>query len=170
LKKVFDILIIKCILITYEYHNDVQIITKHKHTMKTKNKRGVGRPRADVTIPKGKFTFKMLRKANKKVQPLTLRKFLKRDAARKGKSLVVMTGEFNTPRYGMGRPIIVYVARKTTRTKNTNTLKAARKSKVVINVGDAAAAILNEPTVAVIATFPDAPADPVTPEVAPVTA
>ena len=48
-----------------------------------------GRPRAITNIPAGAFNFAMLQARNPHVNPLTLRKFLKRDAARGERSQVV---------------------------------------------------------------------------------
>ncbi len=126
---------------------------------KNKPNRGVGRPMADVKIPRGRFTFAEFMAFNASAndgngwKPLTLRNFLKRDAARKGKSIVVLTGKFEKPENGIGRPSAIMAKRIV---KKTNTLAVARKSKVSVNVAAAAAAILAEPT-------------PVTPAVAPAT-
>ena len=52
--------------------------------MKKTNNKGVGRPKADIQIPRGKFTFNSLMEFNAAGgwKPLTFRLFLKRDAAR----------------------------------------------------------------------------------------
>ena len=101
--------------------------------MKNKSQRGPGRPMAEINIPNRKFTFGDLVEANDHVTPLTLRKFLKRDAARKGKSEIVLvkdeTREPNSKK-GLGRKTFVYIRRS-----KMNALKIASKSKVTVAVG-----------------------------------
>ena len=72
--------------------------------MPAKNKKvSVGRPRATVKLPKGEFTFRQLcilngaltaegktpNKKEKRMVPLTLRNFLKRDAKKGSRSEVI---------------------------------------------------------------------------------
>lgn len=84
--------------------------------MKTKPNRGPGRPAANIVIPNKKFTFADLCEAND-VTPLTLRKFLKRDAELGKKSQVVLTDETRDPQAtkaankGLGRKVFVYARR-----------------------------------------------------------
>lgn len=104
--------------------------------MKNKNKqRGPGRPMADINVPNKKFTFADLVEANSHVTPQTLRKFLKRDFARKGKSEIVLvkdeTREPNS-KQGLGRKTFVYMRRS-----KMNSLKSARKSTVSIPLAPA---------------------------------
>ncbi len=73
--------------------------------------RGVGRPKAIVKIPNRRFTFEDLQTANSTLTPLTLRKFLKRDAARNGKSEIVLTKDKVAPADGIGRHLFVYIPR-----------------------------------------------------------
>lgn len=100
--------------------------------------RGPGRPMATITVPNRKFTFGDLAEVNKHVTPLTLRKFLKRDAARKGKSEICLvkdeTREPNSKK-GLGRKTFVYIRRS-----KLNSLKTASKSKVSVPLGDKAPA------------------------------
>ena len=100
--------------------------------MKHNTQRGPGRPMAKIKIPNRKFTFADLKEANDHVTPLTLRKFLKRDAARKGKSEIVLvkdeTREPNSKK-GLGRKTFVYIPRA-----KMNTLKTASKSKVTVTI------------------------------------
>lgn len=103
--------------------------------MKNKNQRGPGRPMADINIPNKKFTFADLVEANSHVTPLTLRKFLKRDASRKGKSEVVLVkDETREPNHkkGLGRKTYVYIRRS-----KANALKTARKSTVSVALAPA---------------------------------
>ena len=103
--------------------------------MKNKNQRGPGRPMADISIPNRKFTFADLVEANDHVTPLTLRKFLKRDAARKGKSIVVLVkDETREPNHkkGLGRKTYVYIPRS-----KASALKTASKSKVSVTLAPA---------------------------------
>ena len=98
--------------------------------------RGPGRPMAAITIPNKKFTFGDLAEANGHVTPLTLRKFLKRDAARKGKSeICLMKDETREPnsKKGLGRKTFVYIRRS-----KLNALKTASKSKMSVPLGDKA--------------------------------
>lgn len=96
--------------------------------------RGPGRPMASIKVPNRKFTFGDLAEANGHVTPLTLRKFLKRDAARKGKSeIVLVKDEHREPnsKKGLGRKTFVYIPRA-----KLNTLKTASKSKVSVALND----------------------------------
>jgi hypothetical protein len=98
--------------------------------MKSKNQRGPGRPMAEITVPNRKFTFADLVEANSHVTPLTLRKFLKRDASRKGKSeIVLVKDETREPNHkkGLGRKTYVYIRRS-----KASALKTARKSSVTV--------------------------------------
>lgn len=91
---------------------------KKKANEKMKTMQRMGRPAAEIKIPNGKFTFADLMKQNSHVTPVTLRKFLSRDADRKGKSQVMLVkGEFEDPhsRSGLGRKAFVYVARNVPR-------------------------------------------------------
>lgn len=104
--------------------------------MKKNASRGVGRPMANINIPNRKFTFADLEEANSHVTPLTLRKFLKRDADRKGKSeIVLVKGETRAPqsKNGLGRKTFVYVRRakvaKVTAPKAAVKAKAAKSPK-----------------------------------------
>jgi len=141
--------------------------------MKNKSQRGPGRPMAEISIPSRKFTFADLVEANEHVTPLTLRKFLKRDFARKGKSEIVLvkdeTRESNSKK-GLGRKTFVYIRRS-----KMNALKTAIKSKVSVSIApakptadyEATKAALLAPAAPVIAQAPEAA--PAT-EAAPVTA
>jgi len=150
--------------------------------MKRNIKRGPGRPMAEITIPTKKFTFVELCEANSHVTPLTLRKFLKRDAARKGKSEVILVkDETREPiakrkaNAGLGRKVFVYVRRS-----RANALRTARKSNVTVALSPKtanyeatkAALLAPTPTPTPAVTTPataSTPAAPVTPT-APVTA
>jgi hypothetical protein len=149
--------------------------TESRNNMK--NQRGPGRPMAKIKVPGRKFTFADLKEANDHVTPLTLRKFLKRDAARKGKSEICLvkdeTREPNSKK-GLGRKTFVYILRS-----KLNALKNASKSKVSVPLGDKAPAATPtasnyEATKAALGiTAPtEAPADvaPVSTEAAPVAA
>jgi len=100
--------------------------------MKSKTKqRSPGRPMAVITIPRGKFTFADMIEANKHVTPLTLRKFLKRDAAKRNKSeITLVKGETRQPASskGLGRKTFVY----SRRAKAATSLKTARKSNITM--------------------------------------
>ena len=117
--------------------------------MKNKNaneNRGPGRPAYVPKVPGRKFTFTDLMELNG-VNPktgkgpncskLTLDKFLKRDRALKGKSLIVKLDETREPnsKSGLGRKTYVYLRRD-----KLDTLKTAKvaKTKVSVNVGTAA--------------------------------
>jgi hypothetical protein len=110
-------------------------MNKEKNTNKEPKpiKRGPGRPKAEINIPKGKFTFSDLEEANSHVTPLTLRKFLKRDASKRNMSEVILikdeTREPNS-KDGLGRKVYVYT-RRAGAVKPTG-LKAARKSTVSV--------------------------------------
>lgn len=98
--------------------------------MKKHNTRGPGRPMADIKIPNRKFTFADLCEANDHVTPLTLRKFLKRDAARLGKStIVLLKNESREPdsKKGLGRKTFVYISRA-----RKNALRSIAKSRVSV--------------------------------------
>jgi hypothetical protein len=106
--------------------------TESRNNMK--NQRGPGRPMASIKVPNRKFTFGDLVEANGHVTPLTLRKFLKRDAARKGKSAIcLMKDEHREPnsKKGLGRKTFVYIPRA-----KLNALKTASKSKVSVPLND----------------------------------
>lgn len=99
--------------------------------------RGPGRPMAKISLPRGKFSFADLCDENDHVTPLTLRKFLKRDAVRQSRSEVVLVkGEMGEPtakrkaNSGLGRKTFVYIRRAVR--KAASNLKAARKSTVTI--------------------------------------
>ena len=72
-----------------------------------------GKPKAVITIPKGKFTFAQLCSANPHVIPLTLRKFIKRDSKLGDNSELILLeekGETSSDK-GMGRKVYMYEAR-----------------------------------------------------------
>lgn len=126
--------------------------------MKSKNKqRGPGRPMADINVPNKKFTFADLVEANSHVTPLTLRKFLKRDFARKGKSEIVLvkdeTREPNSKK-GLGRKTFVYLRRS-----KLNSLKTARKSTVSVPLAPAKTTADYEATKAALLAPEPAPAE-----------
>jgi len=111
--------------------------------MKNKNiNRGPGRPAYDIKWPNGKFTFDDLCEANgvnpktgkgKFCTKLTLRKGIKRDAASRGRSeIVLLKDEQREPnsKSGLGRKTFVYIRRS-----KLQTLKAASKSTASVNVG-----------------------------------
>jgi hypothetical protein len=86
---------------------------------KNANTNGPGRPMAKIKIPNRKFTFQQLNDAND-VTPLTLRKFLKRDALLGKKSQVILTDETRDPSFDgklekgkkpLGRKVFVYQPR-----------------------------------------------------------
>jgi hypothetical protein len=101
--------------------------------MKNKNStRGRGRPRAEITIPNRKFTFADFGEANQHVTPLTLRKFIKYDFAKKNKSEIIkLKDETREPnsKEGLGRKTFVYIRRN-----KANSLKTARKSKMSVSL------------------------------------
>lgn len=102
--------------------------------MKNKTNRGPGRPMAAIKLPNRKFTFADLCEANEHVTPLTLRKFLKRDAARLGKSQVVLVkNETRDPdsKKGLGRKTFVYISRA-----RKATLKNMAKSRVSVSLNN----------------------------------
>ena len=158
-------------------------------------KRSVGRPKYIPVFPStNRFTFESFlaknqardvafnanRKEDQKeisiVTPLTLRKWLKRDAARKGKSEVVLwKNKLADPssEAGLGRKKFVYSVRAkydATADKKPTSLKTAKASKVSVPLTDvpATAPLENAPVTA------DSPAivetvAAIAPEVAPVT-
>lgn len=75
----------------------------------------VGRPAADVKIPRGKFTFQQLCEANSNLAPLTLRNFMKRDKGHgKLSQIVRVEDERGEPGSddGYGRKPFLYVRRE----------------------------------------------------------
>lgn len=165
----------------------------------TPAKRGVGRPKYVPMFPStARFTFEAFlaknqardtafnatRKEGEKeisiVTPLTLRKWLKRDAARKGKSEVVLwKNKLADPssEAGLGRKKFVYSLRSkydpTADKKATSqkSLKSAKASKVSVTLTDSPApapvatpAPVTEASPAIVA-----PVAAIAPEVAPVT-
>jgi hypothetical protein len=83
--------------------------------MKTAEAPTVGRPAANVTIPKGKFTFQELCAANSSLAPLTLRNFMKRDKqSGKHSQIVRVEDERGEPgsNDGYGRKPFLYVRRE----------------------------------------------------------
>jgi len=139
--------------------------------MKRNIKRGPGRPMADITIPNKKFTFAELCEVNSHVTALTLRKFLKRDAARKGKSEVVLVkDETREPiakkkaNAGLGRKVFVYIRRS-----KATALKTARKSNVSVPLSTKTTADYEAQKAALLAPTPAPVADTTAPTPAPVT-
>jgi hypothetical protein len=111
--------------------------------MKTQ-KRGAGRPMAKINWPNKRFTFADLKEANDHVTPLTLRKALKRDADRKGRSeIVLLKNIFGEPDHknGLGRKTFVYIRRT-----RQNALKKARKT-VSVSVSTPAPAVTPAPAI-----------------------
>ena len=149
------------------------ITNMKKHTS---TNRSPGRPRAVINYPNRKFTFADLENDNPKVTPLTLRKFLKRDAALgKNSEIVRIIGESREPdsSKGLGRKTFVYIPRtKAGSVKVAKSPKAVkvvkhRKHKVAVNAGQGSdyEAIkadlgLNTPTPAPAPAAPAAPSAP----------
>jgi hypothetical protein len=83
--------------------------------MKTAEHPTVGRPSAEVKIPKGKFTFQQLCEANSHLAPLTLRNFMRRDNDEgKHSQIVRVEDERGVPgsEAGFGRKPFLYVRRE----------------------------------------------------------
>lgn len=83
--------------------------------MKTAEHPTVGRPTANVKIPKGKFTFQELCAANSNLAPLTLRNFMARDTAEgKYSQIVRVEDERGEPgsKEGYGRKPFLYIRRE----------------------------------------------------------
>jgi hypothetical protein len=83
--------------------------------MKTAEQTRVGRPSAEVKIPKGKFTFQQLCEANSHLAPLTLRNFMSRDTAEgKHSQIIRVEDERGEPGSdaGYGRKPFLYVRRE----------------------------------------------------------
>jgi len=70
-----------------------------------------GRPRAIINIPAGAFNYAWLKAKNPHVTSLTLRKFLKRDAARGDRSRVVRLNKTVRPSDGIGCSQLIYAPR-----------------------------------------------------------
>lgn len=138
-----------------------------------KQNRGPGRPMAQINIPSKKFTFADMVEANDHVTPLTLRKFLKRDAARKNKSeIVLVKDETREPNHksGLGRKTYVYIRRsKMEGSASASALKTARKSKVSVALAPASSTADYEATKAALLAPEPAPTEPA-PESTPIVA
>lgn len=125
--------------------------------MPAKNEKvSVGRPRATVKLPKGEFTFRQLailngaltadgktpKKAEKRMVPLTLRNFLKRDAKKGSRSEVIrIKDKFgkSESKTGLGKPPFMYRARSanatvTAKAKTPRTPKAATPPASAVTV------------------------------------
>jgi hypothetical protein len=167
--------------------------TKTKTNTPKTEKHGPGRPKYTPKFPtRAKWTFRDFCMANgvnpdtlkaveegKGCTGLTLRKFLDRDAARKGNSLVKKLDELAPPENadGLGRKSFLFSLRsKLTATpakKNTpkNALKKASKSNVTVTVSDAPAPAPDAvPTPAPAETVAATDAAPVATDAAPAVA
>ena len=126
---------------------------KNKTTESKKNtpNRGPGRPQYTPVIPRGKFTFTDFEEANgvattgkdkgkgDKCTTLTLRKWLKRDLARRSKSVIVhLKGVTDEPssENGLGRKQYVYQRRSLA--GNKPTVKAAPADTATAATADTA--------------------------------
>lgn len=117
---------------------------------------GVGRPRATVKLPKGEFTFRQLcilngaltadgktpKKGEKRMVPLTLRNYLKRDNKKGSRSEVVrIKDKFgkSESETGLGKPPFMYRTRSANvtvkaKTKTPRTPKAATPPASAVTV------------------------------------
>lgn len=86
---------------------------QYNKQMKTADHPTVGRPMADVTIPKGKFTFNQLCAVNKNLAPLTLRNFMDRDKDKgKHSEILRVEDERGEPGSKIGRKPFLYIRRE----------------------------------------------------------